>query len=228
MSEESGYFSEEDYSDQIDKILDMYETAAKNEKYYLFQSVFPVQKSSLELQCGLSPARTFSSVIILRNQSQQISFSTYEWADIMDILRCLQKEFFVPTYVDDGLAAPLQCGDFVHISRVIYEGDVKQVMIMKHLRVLYLEDHEVSEILKMDLALLTPQINLLEDLHFSEYYANVLEIVRNWLISNKTILSIDEILYAFSETTSNNSMLGNALKQYLFYYKEKILNDFNI
>lgn len=211
---------------QIDKILEQYENAANDEKYYLLQSSFEVMNSHCELRVGISPARSFSPIIILKSQVQKIVLSTYEWMDLIEVLTQIQKDFFTDDYeLKESNNPPIRCGDFLHVSKLMYE-DTKQVMVMKHLYAVYLSDYEVNEILKMDLALIRTQLNLLKDIEFCKYYYNMLNIVRKWFATNKTVLSAYEILCSFCECS--NSLCSNALKQYLFYYKDSIITDLNI
>lgn len=228
MAQDSGYCSgsEIDYMAEVDRALNMFEAMSKDEKYFLLKSSFKVPKTTFELGCGLSPARSFSPVIILKQTNQQLIFSTYEWAEMMDVFHDLLTDFFSCQDTRNGeVHPPIKCGEFVHISKLIYDENIKQLMVMKHLRVLYLMQEDVMEIIRMDSGLLSAQVNFLEDLNFCMYFHNVLDNIRNMLPSTK--LSVLELLDNVSKCTSHNVLHGNALREYLYFYKEKIVNDFN-
>lgn len=205
--------------DEIDRILDRYEEAAKEEQYYLLLSHFPLFNSDYQLQCGLSPARTFAPVIILQQQTTKIVFSTYEWYDLIQILQCVKANFFqVPGFHE--VSAPMWCGDYIQVDKLVYEG-VKQLGLTKHMVVLYLLESDVDELLNINLALISNHIEMLDQLNFCMYLNNILDIVRDWISSNKTILSISEIIEGICNSSAN-CMLSKALREYLFYFRDKI------
>jgi hypothetical protein len=70
MSDVSANFSDEenyDYSKDLDDILAKYEEAARWEYIYLLCNIFPlISNVNIQVQCGLSPARSFRSAIIIK------------------------------------------------------------------------------------------------------------------------------------------------------------------
>lgn len=105
-------------------------------------------------------------------------------AEVMDVLRNLQKDFFC-------LASS---NDFTHqqnVDIIIYDYDdyFKLVMIVNHINVPYVGETDVQEFLNIDIALLSNGLSFLENLIFCMYFFNVLEILKNSLNTNKTILS---------------------------------------
>lgn len=223
MDEEEEY-CEEDYCRELDNILQRYEIAAREEQYYLLQSVFKLPNSNYELQCGLSPARTFTPIILITRGACQITCSTYEWLDLINILKDIQTSFFHPScQPDETFLLPIQCSDVISISRIINRENTKLVSIHQYFHSLDLTEKDVGEILDMAMSsVLRSQVKFLEDLNFCMFYENVLKIVKT---IDKNIVSLQEILYAFSEAFSYNSVYGNALKQYLYYYKHKVVKD---
>lgn len=194
---------------------------------YLLHSTFKLKNSKYVVGCGLSPARSFSSVITLNsNEGHNMNFSTYEWTQIIDAFKLMQREFFQVPNTNSNIndfTPPIQCGEFISVCKLVYGENVKQLMLMKDIHHAYLNQEDVDEILKIDISILAHYNNLLNNLNFCMYYYNVIEIIKNWLSKNKTTLSIDEIIYGFCET-SNDSLLCNAMKQFLYYYKDKILD----
>lgn len=220
MSQDFGYCEEENYDYSIDKVLEMYEEAAKNEQYYLLHTKYPVINSALDIQCAISPARTFSPVVILQNGAAKIVLSIFEWQDMLVTLKLMQSNFFESSAPPNTVAAPVSCGEFLHLSQITHD-DVKQVMIMRHLTSLYLYYSDVIELLKME-QLITCKINLLGKVDFCKYYFNVLEEICSWkhLICTQPI---EKLLASFCH--DNSSMLSTALREYIFYYKDKIFDD---
>lgn len=62
--------NEVNYMAEIDRILEMYENGARNEKFYLLQCTFNLKNSKYEIGCGLSPARSLIPIIILKSESR--------------------------------------------------------------------------------------------------------------------------------------------------------------
>lgn len=93
-SDEENY----DFSKGIDDILAKYE-AAQWEQIYLLNNVFLLTSNAqIQVQCGLSPAKSFSTVVILRNYitGKKLSFSTFERHTLLELLGDIVKEFFHP------------------------------------------------------------------------------------------------------------------------------------
>lgn len=213
-----------DYSANLDRILAMYEQTSKEEKYYLLLSSFKPINTEYELQCGLSPARTFSPVVIIQHHVAKIVCSTYEWTDLIAILLDLQKTFFRAVVPDSDDTETISNGDYMYIVKLT-QNKVKKLMIVKHIHAIYLSVNDVNEILNINTTLLMHHIIMLDKLDFCSYYYNILDIIRTWLDSNKTTLSLFELLQGFCRG-SPNCMLTHGFREYLMYYKDQIVNEF--
>lgn len=224
-SSSTGEFSSESYSDELDRVLEQYEEAAKSEQFYLLQFSFPLKNSPYTIDCGLSPARNFCPIIRLRMSSAKITFNSYQWTDFVNALRKTQDEFFNNYNMEEKDYLPFFCDDLQSISlnKLVYDGEAKQVMVMKDLSVLYLDEHDVKEIL--NLPLISHRLALLEELNFCLYYFDVLNSLRQ-AINSTNCNSIIELLNWFCNS-EGNTLLSNALRDYVFYYKDNILSDFN-
>lgn len=210
--------------EEIDRLLDRYEDAAKQEKHFLLLSRFKLFNTDYEVQCGISPARTFSPVVIIKHQLTEIVCSTYEWYELITTLQYAQTSFFpVPGFQVAIDSAPLYCGngDYMKVEKILYEG-VKQLRLTKHLFVLYLLESDVEELLTINTALISNHINMLDELNFCMYYYNILDTVREWLANHKTILTVPEILKVICKASAD-CMLSRALSEYMFYYKDKLI-----
>lgn len=221
-------FDSEEYSAELDRLLEQYEQAAKNEQYHLLQFSFHLVNSDYVIECGLSPARSFSPVVKLQMQTNKIIFIATEWYEFINILMKLQNEFF-KNNCDKHDCIPIACGDFpnITISKLIYDGNVKQVMVMKQLSWLYLSEEDVEQIVKINQPLISFRLTLLEKLNFCLYYYNILSNIRKIDLKNFKDVSVIDLLHSFCNSESN-ILLANALKDYIFYYKDTILADFNI
>lgn len=221
----SGEFSSESYSEELDRVLQRYEEAAKNEQFYLLQFSFLLKNSPYTIDCGLSPGRSFSPVVRIRMQSAEITFSSYEWVDFLEALRKIQQEFFNNCNLTEADILPFYCDDShrISLSKLIYDENVKQVMVMKYFSQLYLDENDVQEML--DLPLISHRLTLLEELNFCLYYYNVLNTVRK-SINSTNCFSIIEHLTCYCNFECN-TLLANALRDYIYYYKTSIECDFN-
>lgn len=211
-------FSSENYSDELDRVLEQYEEAAKSEQYYLLQFSFHLPHSYYTIECGLSPARSFSPVIRLQVSAQKITFTSYEWTTFIGVLEKLQEEFFKNPSTDAD-SYPITCGDFrnITLTRFIYDNDIKQVMVMKQLSWLYLSENDVKQILDINSSLISHRLTLLENLNFCMYYYDVLNSIR---LMNSDDVSIIELFYNYCNS-ENNILLANALRDYIYYYLNK-------
>lgn len=227
LSSSTGEFSSENYSEELDRVLQKYEEAARREQFYLLQFSFQLKNSPFTIDCGLSPARSFCPIIRLRMQTSEITFNSYEWVEFVSALKTLQDEFFKKSHVEPviGEYLPFFCDDFqsISMSKLVYDGNVKQVMVMKHLSILYLNENDVEEIL--NIPLISHRVTLLEELDFCLYYFNTLNTLRQTIIKSKNV-SIIELLNSFC-ILEGNTLLSNALRDYVYYYKDNILCDFN-
>lgn len=219
--------SDENYMAEIDRMLQRYEEAAKTEQFYLLQFSFVITNSHYTIDCGLSPARSFCPIIRLRTQSTRITFSSYEWTEFVKMLRKLSVEFFKNSAeANDVDYLPFFCGDlpFVTMSKIVYEDNVKQVMVMKQLSTLYLSEDEVEQILNIDSNLISHRMTLLENLNFCMYYFDALNTIRQ--TNNLENAPITDLLCCFCDS-EGSTLLSNALRDYIYYYGDSVFSDFN-
>lgn len=224
MEQDSDYFSEDsgELNRKLDDILESYERAAKSEQFLLLSFIYPLTQD-YQLQSGISPARGFSPAIgiIQRRTQNQIIFSTFEWSDFMKTISEMQHSFFKCKHSDeDRPRPPVSCGDFLHVSQLVYEG-VKQLMVMKNLTAIYLSELDVDTLININNLLVAQQIQFLDNFNFCSYYFNALSTLTELISTHKTILSIEELLEAFCKS-SDDSLYTLALRQYLYYFKGKI------
>lgn len=224
---DSGYYSsvtsESHYEHDLDQVLQKYETAAQYENYYLLHTTFPA--GAFEIGCGLSPARTFSPAVILRQpyKTESISFGHYEWMDLLEMLKLRNDDFFneplnANIVLDDYEPVTYSCGMFCTVTKLIFD-DTKFIEIRKHGMWFCLTQDDVMNILEVT-DLVTRWIGMLEQLDFMDYYIKVLDIIRPFFISNNDLwyVKLQNLL-----DLSNNVMLSNGLREYLFYYKNKFM-----
>lgn len=219
--------SNEQYMKAVDEIIEKYEEAARWEQNYLLNSAFPLN-DYIQIQCGLSPARSFSAAIIMRNYvtGSKISFSTYEWHTLLDLLQRLKTDFFqapIQGWPDEYDPVTHCCGDYATVTQLVYE-DTKRLHITKYNIYIELFLFEVDELLKLDTCVLSHRISMLNSLEFCVYYYHVLAIISDWINSHKISLNFEEIINSFCDV-SNDSILSNALREYLYFYKTNVLSD---
>lgn len=210
--------SDNNYTAEVDKILKNYEFAAKSESVYLLSTQYSI--SGYEVKCGISPARSFTPAVILSQQFKfsKISFSTYEWQNFISIMT-QQMNFFHTG--DEFKPDSIPCGDYCTITPLNYD-DCKVILVKKHGVEYYMDEEEVSSILEVN-NLIIQRISVLENLDFCQYYYNVLDFCKN--ITSENLSSL-QILYAFCSITPND-MLNNALREFVYFYKLKAINDLN-
>lgn len=71
--------------------------------------------------------------------------------------------------------------------------------------------------------MLAHRISILDSLDFCLYY-NLLDIISGWIKSHKISLNVNDILSSFCDV-SNDSLLSNALREYLYFYQTNVLSD---
>lgn len=230
-SQDSGYSSSSSisgsapesytYDAELDHILEKYEIASKMEKHYLLYSEYSTDMN-FRIGCGLSPARTFSSVITLAYVDAKISFSTYEWDSFIDILK--NNSFIntpLPALYEEYKPETIRCGDYCTIRQIIFD-DVKWLEVTKHGISFLLRIQDVLQIIQVDNCLISHRLTLLESLNFCEFYRNVIEIIRNFT-QNNGHLSKFELLYTICDCS--NSIMAVALREFIYFYKPKVVND---
>ncbi|KAL1516082.1 hypothetical protein ABEB36_000006 [Hypothenemus hampei] len=213
------------YDREIEECLQKFEDAARRESYHLLNTMYCTD--TYQIECGLSPALTFSSVVVLSQPTQlnKITFSEFEWASLINVLEQKIYDFFDdPTVPGDVVTFP--CGDFVEVSQMIgfnnTDGDFGKVLkILKHAVNFYLTENDVLQILHTDLSLIRPRLTILNDLNFCSYYHNSWCNVNN--VDKKDML---EWYILFCDTScTGNMLLISALREYIFYYNDKVLQN---
>ncbi|XP_057658512.1 uncharacterized protein LOC130895308 [Diorhabda carinulata] len=144
------------YSSELDRILENYETAVKSENIYLLSTQYPI--SGYEVKCGISPARSFTPAVILSQHLKfsKISFSTYEWNTFISIM---SQQIFLHTG-DEFKPDSLPCGDYCTITPLNYD-DSKVILVKKHGVEYYMDEEEVSQILELNNLIIQRRENLL-------------------------------------------------------------------
>lgn len=207
-----------DVENEIARILSEYEKTLTFNRTLLLLNTFKIPNSNYVIECGLCPTRNFSPTLILKQHDVEMIFNTFEWSKLMDELQKLYTE-----QIDLNLCSPISIGDTT--IRKMLQGNVTELMLMQRLTSLYLSDSDINELLKIDIALVSHRIAMLGTLNFSYYYHHVLHSLKecfNYNSSSNPNMSIVEILNVFCEST-DNSLLSNALREYIYFYKEDIM-----
>ncbi|KAJ8914869.1 hypothetical protein NQ315_014882 [Exocentrus adspersus] len=168
----------EEYSKELDEILARYERAASMEGIYLLHTVFPLLTNCMLIQCGLSPARSFTPAIIIQHMYKplKLSFSIYEWNALMELLQQLVDNFFsapIEGYPDEYDPVMHKCDDSIFVSTHVCEN-VKVLSIKKYDVTTELFAEDTKELLNMSKLVLSPRIII------------VLDMIRSCLKSNTT------------------------------------------
>lgn len=203
---------------EIARILEEYKKTLTFNQSLLLLNTFKLPNSNYVIECGLCPPRNFSVAIILRKNESEMQFNSLEWGTLIEELQKLYTSFLTTKSIDVNLQPPIFIGD-VTTMKPMLQGDVKEVMLMQRLSSLYLSDSDISELLKIDISLVSHRIKLLSNLNFSYYFHNILHSLKE--ISNNSSMSFAEILNIYCEST-NNTLLSNALREYIYFYKEDI------
>lgn len=208
----------EEYNSNIDRVVNSYEEAVKNEIYYLLETTYQVYRYNIS--CGISPARSFSPAVILRKHLKpgKISFNVYEWSVLIATLTQKIDDFFhedLPTY---PISFP--CGEYCTIKQDVLQGS-KVIFIHKHDESYYMVEEEVHQILKLNNDIISQRISLLGNLNLCEYYYSVINFCMN---NANNCLSPLQILYSFCCIVQND-LLNAALKEFIYFYKTRVVND---
>ncbi|CAH1107069.1 unnamed protein product [Psylliodes chrysocephalus] len=213
----------EKYGRELDSLLEKYEEAAKNEVHYLLYTQF--LQGSYQIGCGLSPARSFTpAVVIQKGQSEKISFSSYEWEQLITLLQ--DNNFFneIVDLPDEYDGIEFQCGDYCKVRQVIFE-DTKFIIVSKHNIDFWLTEQDVMELVDLNRQLLTSYVLMLETVQFPQYYYKILNIIRSsFNDKNYTFSGAFHKMHVFKNLDSN--LKNVALGQFIYFYKQKIVNDF--
>lgn len=204
---------------EIARILSEYEKTLTFNNTLLLMNTIKIPNSSYVIECGLCPTRNFSPALILKQHDFEMIFSTSEWSKLIEELH----KIYTNTEEID-LRSTISIGDFTTIRKML-QGNVTELILMQRLTSLYLSDSDISELLKINIALLSHRVAMLGTLNFSYYYHNVLYSLKecfNYNSSSNPNMSIVEILNVFCEST-DNSLLSNALREYIYFYKEDIM-----
>lgn len=121
-------------------------------------------------------------------------------------MRKWKKDFLLTNGNSIGsiITPPIQCGDFITISELVYDENVRHFLVIKQIKHLYLQEDDVNEILEMDIAILSHYIDLLNELDFCMYYYNTLDDIKSYSLNNKTVISLREIVYGYCETSNTH------------------------
>ncbi|KAJ8914706.1 hypothetical protein NQ315_017415 [Exocentrus adspersus] len=152
----------EEYSKELDEILARYERAASMERIYLLHTVFPLLTNCLLIQCGLSPARSFTPAIIIQHMYKplKLSFSIYEWNALMELLQQLVDNFFsapIEGCPDEYDPVMHKCDDNIFVSTHVCEN-VKVLSIKKYDVTTELFAEDTKELLNISKLVLSPRI----------------------------------------------------------------------
>uniref|UniRef100_A0A6P7H124 Uncharacterized protein LOC114344790 isoform X1 n=1 Tax=Diabrotica virgifera virgifera TaxID=50390 RepID=A0A6P7H124_DIAVI len=227
-SQDSGYESEETiiYDAELDRVLEKYEEAAKDEPYYLLEPTYPI--GCFHIKIGLSPARQFSPSIILYQHGKftRISLNTFEWTTLIEMFIQIMEEFFIPplpTCSDEYDPIEFECGDFCKLRQLVMEN-VKFLTIEKSVIEYYLCEDDVSQILRANIDLVSQRVSLLDKLQFFSYYRNVVYFIQQNCHKSNSLYSRLHALTAFCGIFPD-TLLSQALNEYVWYYSNKVVND---
>lgn len=204
---------------EVDRILSEYlseyEKSLKFNRSLLLLNTFKLTNSSYVIECGLSPARNFLPAIILRQYQDEMIFNNLEWSQLMDKM----QKFLASEEVDINASI----GNTT-ISKVNHDAE-NQMKFIQRLTCFYLSHKDIQELVKIDLSLVSYRVAMLSNLNFSYYYYNVVHSLKECFNYNTTVthsMNIVEILNVFCEST-DNSLISNALREYVYFYKEDII-----
>lgn len=227
----SSTFSSESYERELDRILEAYENAAMLEYNYLLYTKFLL--GTYEIGCGLSPARSFCPAITLSQcyKPIKLSFATFEWTTFIDLLCERMENFFnkpLSCCPDEYDPVIFPCGDFTKVTQLVYDGS-KVLEVSRHDVSLLFTEEDVQQIIQVDTSLIKHRIYMLEQENFYSYYRSVTDLIKSWInINDPAYISLNaiDLFYGFCDA-SNVSLLSNALREYIFFYKNNVLNDLN-
>lgn len=103
--------------------------------------------------------------------------------------------------------------------------NTKFLQVSKHGVQFYLTIDDVSKILEADRSVVSYQVTLLEQLNFCDYYNSILNIIKTYFNDCKSDLIKLELLYICDLSTE--SLLNLALREHIYFYKNKVLADLN-
>lgn len=216
----------ESYNQEHDDCLKKFEIAAKMEKYYLLYSTYFVN-INFQVGCGLSPARSFSSAITLSSLHNLsiISFSNHEWKRFIELSEQKVDDFFHdPSVTSDYVS--YMCSDFTKVTQMSFEnGDVKVLEVSKHGVNLYLCEEDILAIIDADSKLIKLQMTLVESLNFSLFYYNLINTINSITTTNIPNLKLELMQLLYGSCNNENVLLLRALSEYMYFYKDKVLND---
>lgn len=119
------------------------------------------------------------------------------------------------------------CSDFTKVTQMSFEnGDVKVLEVSKHGVNLYLCEEDILAIIDADAKLIKHQMVLLEGLNFSSFYYNLINIINSITTTNiPNYLKLELMQLLYSSYNNGNIFLLRALSEYMYFYRDKVLND---
>lgn len=184
---DTGYSTSEE-NNEVNRILNQYEEAVRNEKYLLLSTHFVIEPMYM-LRCGLSPLRFFKPVVQIVNQLDQsnvIFMDRFEWYDFILLLnRIVQHNPDVPLI-------PVQFGSNLKLS-VLPIPNIKMVVLSKKDVCHYFTENEVLQLLAVDNKI-NIKINYLLKFNMLACYYRFLDDVNELLLKYNYIFNPVDIM----------------------------------
>lgn len=197
------------YDIQLNRVLKMYNDAAKNEKNFILNTQFRIEteQSILLIDCGLSSARHFSPSVKISCGEEVLSFDREEWP------------YFI-RMMENAQIGELTREFDVTVLRECEEREL--IFVSKWNNNIYFSKRDVMELLKLN-SVITSRLEMLRNIDFTSYYYKFMMIVKDICADN--VDSIEDVIRGYCDI--NITVQSYAMIECLYFIKQKVLNDVN-
>lgn len=197
----------------------------KTEGPYILCSHYSILDSPFQIQCGMSFIRTLEPAVRLVNTQEKtsISFSQYEWNDLISKLSQLKSHYFKKDDQEGQAEISINSDEGVKITKSKIMG-IKVLKLFTDRAVLYLKETVVNKILRLNETLITNKILMLYNFDFPEFYGSFTAMLKR--VSDHLVGQVDKstILNAFCNSL-DNSLESYCIKECVVYYNNEILRN---
>lgn len=198
----------------------------KTEGAYILCSHYTLSDSHFELQCGMSFIRSLEPAVRLVNlqDKKSISFSQFEWNELISELSHLMSHYFKKNEQDDRGEIAINSDEGIKIIKLKFM-DVKVLKLSSDNEVVfYLKESVVNRILKLNETLITSKILLLNNFDFPEFYGSFIAMLKALSCQLAERVEKPIILDALCNTLEG-SLESYCIKECVEYYNDEILKN---
>lgn len=197
----------------------------KTEGPYILSSHYAINDSPFQLQCGMSFIRSLEPAVRLVNTQDKtnISFSRYEWNELISKLSQLMSHYFKKDDMDGEDEISINSDERVKITKSKVMG-MKILKLSSDRVVLYLKETVVNRILRLNETLITFKLSMLCHFDFPEFYGSFTAMLKTLIDHLVGQVDKSTILNALCNGL-DNSLESYCIKECVVYYNNEILRN---